>query len=192
MAPWAAGKNAKESARRWAESQSAASSAWASMGPYRWKDAVQGQEEIRIWVADGIANGMRPWFTKFAGTINDPRWLKPVEELYAWHHGVEATSATRPAGPGRAGLFPADRLVPRGPGARTKVEDRGPGLVPGADRGEVPFEMVHDRLLDASSGAVPDAHPSEHRRPLRRAVRAAQRVCRPGRRARGDLRDLPR
>jgi len=35
------------------------------------------------------ANGLRPWFTKFAGTIRDPRWLSVVENLYRWHHRVE-------------------------------------------------------------------------------------------------------
>ncbi len=43
---------------------------------------MQSAAEIRIWAADGVANGLRPWFTKFAGTIQDPRWLKVVEEIY--------------------------------------------------------------------------------------------------------------
>ena len=36
---------------------------------YRWKDSVQSEAEVRIWVAEGTANGMRPWFTKFSGVI---------------------------------------------------------------------------------------------------------------------------
>ena len=43
--------------------------------PYRWKDSVQSEPEIRLWVAEGTANGMRPWFTKFSGTLYDRRWL---------------------------------------------------------------------------------------------------------------------
>jgi len=43
--------------------------------PYRWKDSVQSDAEIRMWVLDGVANGLRPWFTKFAGTLRDKRWL---------------------------------------------------------------------------------------------------------------------
>jgi len=39
---------------------------------------VQSDAEIRIWALDGIANGARPWFSKFSGTLHDPRWLKPV------------------------------------------------------------------------------------------------------------------
>ena len=39
--------------------------------PYRWKDSVQSAAEIRLWVADGVANGLRPWFTKFSGALHD-------------------------------------------------------------------------------------------------------------------------
>ena len=28
--------------------------------PYRWKDSVQSAAEIRLWAADGVANGLRP------------------------------------------------------------------------------------------------------------------------------------
>jgi hypothetical protein len=38
-----------------------------------------------LWAVDGIANGLRPWFTKFNGKPDDKRWPKPVEELYTWH-----------------------------------------------------------------------------------------------------------
>jgi hypothetical protein len=27
---------------------------------------------------------MRPWFSKFSGTLHDRRWLKGVEDLYNW------------------------------------------------------------------------------------------------------------
>ena len=46
---------------------------------------MQTGAEIRLWVLDGIANGQRPWFTKFCGTLYDQRWLPVVEELYGWH-----------------------------------------------------------------------------------------------------------
>jgi hypothetical protein len=43
---------------------------------------VQTEAEIRVWVADGLANGLRPRFTKFSGTLRDRRWLKVVEDIY--------------------------------------------------------------------------------------------------------------
>ena len=51
---------------------------------YRWKDSVNSNAEIRIWVLESIANGMRPWCSKFSGTLHDERWLKGVEEIYLW------------------------------------------------------------------------------------------------------------
>jgi hypothetical protein len=38
---------------------------------YRWKDSVQSDDEIRLWVVDGIAHDLRPWFTKFDCKVID-------------------------------------------------------------------------------------------------------------------------
>ena len=56
---------------------------------YRWKDSVQSEAEIRVWVAEGTANGMRPWFTKFSGVIYDKRWLDTVDKIYQVHYRNE-------------------------------------------------------------------------------------------------------
>lgn len=53
-------------------------------GSHRWKDSVQSAPEIVAWVAGSVANGMRPWWTKFAATTPDTRWLDPVRDLYRW------------------------------------------------------------------------------------------------------------
>jgi hypothetical protein len=37
---------------------------------------VQSGDEIRLWVADGIAHNLRPWSTKFNGKVIDHRWTK--------------------------------------------------------------------------------------------------------------------
>ncbi len=81
--PGPTARTARNTAPPWAASRSAASSAWAWKSAYRWKDSVQNGPEIRLWALDGIANGLRPWFTKFSGTLHDRRWLPVVEELYA-------------------------------------------------------------------------------------------------------------
>ena len=67
-------------ARRWAANPSSASSASASKNRIAGRTRCRTAAEIRLWVADGVANGLRPWFTKFAGVLHDERWLKPVEE----------------------------------------------------------------------------------------------------------------
>jgi hypothetical protein len=116
---------------------------------YRWKDSVQSDPEIRIWVADGIANGLRPWFTKFSATLHDHRWLKTVEEIYQWHHGAEQYLRNElPLA--RVALVYSEQTADyydRGrPQQRTQEHLKGAyhALV----ESRIPFEMVHDNLLE--------------------------------------------
>src|SRR2546425_3387614 len=88
-APWANGKNAKEFRSTMGRKPIVGIFSVGLEEPYRWKDSVQSEAEIRIWAADGIANGLRPWFTKFSGTLHDERWLKVVEDIYTRHHRWE-------------------------------------------------------------------------------------------------------
>ena len=117
---------------------------------YRWKDSVQSAAEIRLWALDGIANGMRPWFTKFAGSINDPRWLKPVEELYGWCAANERYLRNeRPLA--RVGLVYSQQTLWFQPGERAHqhLADAANGWYHALIEARLPFELVHDRLLDA-------------------------------------------
>jgi hypothetical protein len=117
---------------------------------YRWKDSVQGADEIRLWVVDGIANGLRPWFTKFSGTLYDGRWLKPVEELYGWHYRNERYLRNeQPIA--RVAMVYSQQTATfyGGDQARAKVEDHTLGFYQALIEARIPFEMVHDRLLDA-------------------------------------------
>ena len=192
MPPWANGKAAKEYRAAMGSKPVGGIFSVGVEEAYRWKDSVQSEAEIRIWFADGVANGLRPWFTKFSGVLRDRRWLGVVEDLYRWHHGAERYLRNE-APLARVGLVYSQQTAwfYGGPRARAKVEDHALGWYQALIEARIPFEMVHDRLLDADApGAAPDAHPAEHRRPLRRAVPAAPRVRRAGRRARGDLRDL--
>ena len=117
--------------------------------PYRWKDSVQSAEEIKMWVVDGIANGLRPWFTKFSGTLRDPRWLKPVEEIYTWDYQNERYLRNEES-LARVGLVYSQQTARfyGGDQARAKVEDYGLGFYQALIEARIPFEMVHDRLLD--------------------------------------------
>ena len=84
-APWSNGKNGKEFRATMGRKPIVGIFSVGLEEPYRWKDSVQNAAEIRIWVADGVANGLRPWFTKFSGTLRDPRWLRVVEGIYRRH-----------------------------------------------------------------------------------------------------------
>ena len=145
-------ERARSTAPRWAASPIGGIFSVGVEEPYRWKDSVQSEAEIRLWVADGVANGLRPWFTKFAGMLHDRRWLQAsVEDLYRWHHGARAVPAQRGAA-GARGLVYSQQTAWFYGGAEAQAEGRGPraGLVPGAVEARIPFEMVHDRLLDAA------------------------------------------
>jgi len=152
MAPWANGKNGKEYRAAMGRKPIVGIFSVGLDEVYRWKDAVQNPEEVRLWVADGLANGLRPWFTKFGGSINDPRWLKPVEEIYAWCHGAERYLRNeRPLArvaivysQQTAWFYSGER------GAPNAVEDAALGWYQALIEARVPFEMVHDRLLDGA------------------------------------------
>ena len=72
MAPWAIGMNAKEYRAAAGRKPVAGLFSVGVEEAYRWKDSVQSADEIRLWVADLVANGMRPWFSKFAGSAPRP------------------------------------------------------------------------------------------------------------------------
>src|SRR5216110_197984 len=131
-APWANGKNGKEFRATMGRKPVVGIFSVGLEEPYRWKDSVQSEAEIRIWVADGTANGLRPWFTKFGGVLHDPRWLRVVEDIYRRHADWEKYLRNE---------SPRDR-------AGAKVEDHTLGWYQALIEARIPFEMVHDRLLD--------------------------------------------
>jgi hypothetical protein len=100
-------------------------------------------------VADGIANGLRPWFTKFSGTLHDRRWLKVVEEIYGWHYRNERYLRNEES-LARVALVYSQQTATfyGGERAREKVEDHTLGYYHALVEARIPFEMVHDRLLD--------------------------------------------
>lgn len=149
MAPWANGKSAKEYRATLGRKPIGGIFSVGVEEPYRWKDSVQSAAEIRIWVAEGTANGLRPWVTKFSGTLYDPRWLKVVEEIYAWHHRAEPYLRNEQS-LARVGLVYSQQTAAfyGGDRAREKAEDHILGFYQALVEARIPFDMVHDRLLD--------------------------------------------
>ncbi len=150
-APWANGKNGKEYRSTMGRKPIGGIFSVGVEETYRWKDSVQSGPEVRLWALDGIANGLRPWFTKFSGTLHDRRWLQPVEDVYTWHFRNERYLRNeRPLArvalvysQQTAQFYGADR-------ARQKVEDHTLGYYQALIEARIPFEMVHDQLLDAA------------------------------------------
>lgn len=151
MAPWANGRNAKEFRSTMGRKPIAGIFSVGLEEPYRWKDSVQNGAEIRLWAIDGIAHGLRPWFAKFSGTLHDRRWLKPVEQLYRWCADVEPYLRNeRPLA--RVGLVYSQQTAwfHRSAIAREAPEHAELGWYHALIEARVPFEMVHDQLLDSA------------------------------------------
>ncbi|MBK9389616.1 MAG: beta-galactosidase trimerization domain-containing protein [Bacteroidetes bacterium] len=115
---------------------------------YRWKDSVQSEAEIRVWVAEGTANGMRPWFTKFSGVLYDKRWLDTVDKIYQGHFKNEKyLRNTEPMA--RVGMvFSEQSRGSLNEKWQKKSEDHSSGMYHALIEARIPFEMVNDRLLD--------------------------------------------
>jgi len=119
---------------------------------FRWKDSVQSPEEICLWLAEGMAQGFRPWLCKFNAKPFDKRWMPVVADVYQWHANNQRY------------LTPGDNL------ARVAImvsnqttafyERKQPaGELDAAQFGyyhallesRIPFEIVDDHYLDAGS-----------------------------------------
>jgi hypothetical protein len=116
--------------------------------PYRWKDSVQSEPEIRLWVAEGTANGMRPWVTKFSGVLYDRRWLPMVERIYDWHYRHERylRNETPLA---RVAVLSSEQTATYHAGAAQgdRAADHVLGMYHALIEARIPFEMAHEAFL---------------------------------------------
>ncbi len=152
MAPWANGKSAKEYRATLGNKPVGGIFSVGVEEHYRWKDSTQNEPEIRLWVADGIANGMRPWYTKFGGVLHDRRWVEPVADVYTWHWKNEKY-LRNVRNLARVGLVYSQNTAAwyGGEQAREKVDDPINGWYQALVEARIPFDMIHDQLLDAGS-----------------------------------------
>ena len=146
--PWANGRRAKEYRAAMGRRPIGGIFSVGLEEAYRWKDSVQSEPEVRLWAAEGTANGMRPWVTKFCGTLYDRRWLQGVERIYEWHAKHErylrneaplartALLLSEQTSEYHAGVAPGDRAA-----------DHVLGMYHALVEARVPFEMVHEALL---------------------------------------------
>ncbi len=143
-APWLVGKSAKEYRATMGDKPVIGLFGIGLEEQYRWKDSVTSSAEIRIWALDAIANGMRPWFTKFSATLHDERWLKAIDDIYVWTEKNQSyLTGRRPLA--RVALVYSQQTAWF---YSAKVEDYSLGWYQALVESRVPFEMVHDHLLD--------------------------------------------
>lgn len=119
---------------------------------HRWKDSVQVGEEIRMWVASATANGVRAWFTKFAGTVHDTRWLDVVKDIYVWHAENEEYLRNT-VSIADVGLVYSQQSARAFDGDESERTVQRPilGWYQMLIEARMPFDMVHDHLLDADA-----------------------------------------
>lgn len=152
---WANGKNARQYRAALGSKPVAGIISVGLEAPYRWKDSVQQPAEIQLWAAAGMAQGMRPWITKFNARPLDMRWLKPVEELFSWH-AKHVRYFRHQANLARAAIVFSQQTALR---VAPDADDFIRGAFHALIEARIPFEMVHDGLLDA-----------EHLRPFRALI----------------------
>lgn len=154
--PWGNGRRAKEYRSVMGRRPVGAIFSVGLEEPYRWKDSVQSEPEIRLWVAEGTANGARPWVTKFSGVLHDRRWLPMVQRIYDWHYRNEKylrndeplarvallySEQTQALGNPWTGADEGRRL------ANDRPNDHVAGMYHALLESRVPFELVHEAFL---------------------------------------------
>ena len=150
MAPWAAGMSAKEYRATMGMKPLAGLTCVGIDDKHRWKDSVTNGDEIRMWMVDGIAHNYRPTFTKFNAKPLDMRWFSPVEQVFNWHHSNERYLRNERS-LARVGMVYSQQTAARygWPDALGKVESPGLGFYQALIEARIPFDMVHDELLDS-------------------------------------------
>ncbi|HET9279427.1 MAG TPA: beta-galactosidase trimerization domain-containing protein, partial [Flavitalea sp.] len=123
-----------------------------SVGPeeeFRWKDSVQNDAEIKIWVAEGVANGMKPCFVKFGGYIFDKRWMDAVADMYQKYFKSE-TYLRNTASMARIGVVYSQQTDQKYGGKpwQEGKRDTSSGIYQALVEGRMPFDMVNDKLID--------------------------------------------
>lgn len=150
MPPWMAGMAAKEYRSTMGMKPVAGLTSVGIDDKNRWKDSVQDGNEIRLWMVDGIAHNFRPTFTKFNAKPFDKRWFPVVEDVFRWHFANERYLRNERS-LARVGLVYSQQTAAfyGWPDAASRVQDPALGFYQSLIEARIPFEMVHDHLLDA-------------------------------------------
>ena len=123
-----------------------------SVGPeeeFRWKDSVQSDAELKVWVAEGVANGMKPCFVKFGAYIYDKRWMDAVAEMYEKYYKGEKYLRNT-ASLARVAVVYSQQTDQKYGGKpwQENKRDHALGMYELLVEDRIPFDMVNDKLLD--------------------------------------------
>ncbi len=149
--PWSNGKRAKELRATMGMKPLGGIFSVGIEEQYRWKDSVQNEAEVRIWVAEGTANNMRPWFAKFSGVLYDKRWLGIVERIYNWHYKHEKYLRNNGSLANVAMVYSEQTERNYGGQEWQNHSDwHELGMYHSLIEARIPFDMVNDQLLNSS------------------------------------------
>ncbi|HEY4235585.1 MAG TPA: beta-galactosidase trimerization domain-containing protein [Lacipirellulaceae bacterium] len=144
--PWMAGWNAKVFRSVMDEKPVAGITSVGSDDAHRWKDSVQSAAELRVWMLETIAHGMRPWVVKFCGTLYDRRWIPVVEEIFKWH-AANAQHLDYRRNLARVAIVWSPQTSAAVGNANTEASQMG--IYHALIEARTPCEMVYEQLLDA-------------------------------------------
>ncbi|MEP6748992.1 MAG: beta-galactosidase trimerization domain-containing protein [Bacteroidota bacterium] len=147
--PWSNAKGAKETRATLGMKPQVGIFSVGIEEEYRWKDSVQSEAEIRIWVAEGVANGLLPCFVKFGAVLYDKRWLNTVSNMYQVYNRAEKYLRNTVC-LARVGMLYSEQTDKRYGGKpwQDKSADHSNGMYHALVEARIPFEMVNDRLLE--------------------------------------------
>lgn len=121
-----------------------------SIGPeedYRWKDSVHSGEEIKLWIHDGMAQGLFPWFTKFNACVPDDRWVRPVAEAFNLHAEIEPHLDGMQPTAEIVIIDPSTTLRHWAPEQRHVAEHNDLGFYHALVEARIPFEFLSDQVM---------------------------------------------
>ena len=146
---WSAGRNGKRIRGTFADRPVVLITSIGPEEEYRWKDAVTSAEEIQLWINDGIAHGLCPWFTKFNGVVPDQRWIAPVADSYALHALLEPVMSSMSPTAEIAVIDPSTTLRHWAPESRRDAERHDLGFYHALIEARLPFVLLSDQVLMA-------------------------------------------
>ena len=116
---------------------------------HRWYLSTKSNAEQKLWMAEGVANGFRPWWTAFGGVPEDQRWMGVVEQFYQWHARHEPYFRNM-ASLASIGVVYSQRtaLWPGGAGGREAPYEHFRGFYHALLHERRPFDLVHEDHLD--------------------------------------------
>jgi len=120
---------------------------------FRWKDSVQSPAEIRLWLAEAIAQGFRPWLCKFNAKPFDKRWMPVVADVYQWH-AANQRYLVGGENLARVAIVVSNQTTTfYGRRTQQNAEPDGAqyGYYHALIESRIPFEIVDDGFLEASS-----------------------------------------